>query len=185
MGCLCPGLFNKKENKEIHEKLNTDEEAPVPISVPKIEDLEENHMTIGFSKYNDLPQKKKFAEYLVKNDYRIFSNHLDEMMNLDDEAFFELFEGNTSYNYKTSNKSFKQLVQKFEDNKELTLEYYDKEKYYNCVLALWKANILQKLKAANDQNTQNEILKKNKIDTSKWDNEFRDYFEIIINTKPI
>ena len=54
MGCLCPRLFNKNKNEEIHEKLNVDEEAPVPpISVPKIEDLEANHMTIGYTKYND------------------------------------------------------------------------------------------------------------------------------------
>ena len=186
MGCLCPRLFNKNKNEEIHEKLNVDEEAPVPpISVPKIEDLEANHMTIGFSKYNDLPQKKKFAEFLVKNDLRIFSQNLDKMMNLDDEAFFELFEGNTKYKYNISKKSFIQLVQKFEDNKELTLEYYDKEEYYNIVLQLWRANILQKLKEENDENKRNELLRKSKIDTSKWDDKFREYFESIMNTKPI
>ena len=66
MGCICPRLFNKDKNKEIHEKLNNDEEAPVPISVPKIEDLEANHMTIGFSKYYDLPQKKKICRISSK-----------------------------------------------------------------------------------------------------------------------
>ena len=186
MGCLCPRLFNKNKNEEIHEKLNVDEEAPVPpISVPKIEDLEANHMTIGFSKYNDLPQKKKFAEFLVKNDHRVFRENLDLMMNLEDEAFYELFEGNTKYNYNISKDSFKQLVQKFDDNKELTIEYYDKEEYYNIVLQLWRANILQKLKEENDKNKQNELLRESGVDTSKWDDKFREYFESIMNTKPI
>ena len=186
MGCLCPRLFNKSNNKEINEKLNVDEEAPVPIPVPKIEDLEANLMTIGLSKYKDLPQKKKLAEFLVKNDYKIFRDCLDDMMTLEDEEFYQLFEGNTKYHYNTKKeRSFKQLVQKFEDNRELTFEYYEKEEYYDCVLVLWKTNILYSLKNAKDEKEQNEILKKKKIDPSKWDNIFRDYFEIIINTRPI
>ena len=105
MGCLCPRIFAEKNKKEIKEKLNDDdEEAPVPISVPTVEDLEANNKTIGCSKYKDLPMKRKLAEYLLKNDLNIFKRHLEEVMNLEDEEFFQLFEGNTEYNYNTQNK---------------------------------------------------------------------------------
>ena len=52
-------------------------------------------------------------------------------------------------------------------------------------MLIWKKNILQKLKEANNENEQNQILRSYNIDTSKWDGEFKEYFQIIINTKPI
>ena len=187
MGCLCPRIFAEKNKREIKEKLNDDdEEAPVPISVPTVEDLEANIKTIGCSKYKDLPMKRKLAEYLLKNDLNIFKRHLEEVMNLEDEEFFQLFEGNTEYNYNTQNiKGFRQLAQKFEDNKDLTLEYYDKEEYYEYVLEIWKPNILQNLKSAKDEKEQNNILRQKKINRSKWDVEFRKNFQTIISIKPI
>ena len=57
MRCLCPKNLEKID-ASLNEKLNDDEGAPVP----NIEDLEANHITIGFSKYQDIEQKRKFAE---------------------------------------------------------------------------------------------------------------------------
>ena len=184
MGCMCLRFLNNDEHAK-KDKFNEDEEeAPVPV--PTIGDTERNHMTIGFSKYKDLSQKRKLAEFLLRNDYKHFNRHLDEMMNLEDEDFFQLFEGNTEYNYNTSNKiGFKELAQKFEDNKDLIMEWYEKEEYYECVLQIWKPNILQKLKSADNEKEQHNILRQNKINISKWDNQFREYFKIIINIRPI
>ena len=186
MGCLCPKKLKKYANDEIKEKLNEDEEeAPAPgsITLTNVEDLEKNNITVGFSKYNDLPKKRKLADYLIENDYNIFKRHLNEMRELGDEEFYELFEGNTKYNY--SKENIKVLAQKFEDNKELTLQWYNEEKYYEFVLEIWKPNILQSLKKLGSEEEQNNLLKKKKIDPSKWDDNFRNYFEVIISTRPI
>ena len=80
MGCLCPKNLKSKYNS-LNEKLNDEDEAPVPT----IEDLEANHMTIGFSKYHDVAQKRKLAEYLLSNDINLFKRYLEEVKKLDDE----------------------------------------------------------------------------------------------------
>ena len=179
MGCLCPKNANSK-NPNLNDKLN---EEPTPTDQ---EDLEANHITIGLSKYQDIEQKRKFAIFLVSSDINIFKRHLEEVRQLSDEEFNELFEGNTDFNFNVNNKKqFKQLVQKFEDNNDLIQDFYNKEEYYSCVLQIWRKNILQKLKGANNKNEQEQILIDNNIDTSKWDEEFRNDFQSIINTKPI
>ena len=179
MGCLCPKSIKPKNINDLSEQLN---ESPAPNEK---EDLEANHITIGLSKYQDISQKRKMAEYLLSNDYGIFKRHTHEVKNLNDEDFNELFEGNTEYNYNVSNKKdFNQIAQKFDDNKELVMEYYDKEKYYEWVLQIWRPNILYQLKMENDDEKQAR-LKKHKIDISKWDDTFREYFTTIIDKSPI
>lgn len=179
MGCLCPKNANSK-NPNLNDKLN---EEPDPTDQ---EDLEANHITIGLSKYQDIEKKRKFAEFLISSDYNIYKKHLEEVSQLNDEEFIEFFEGNTDFNFNVKDKKhFRQLVQKFEDHNDLIEEYYNNEKYHNCVLQIWKKNIFQKLKAADDQDEQKKILRENKIDTSKWDKEFSGNFQNIINVKPI
>ena len=183
MGCLCPKI-HVKPSKDLKEKLNENDDEGAPT--PNIEDLEANHMTIGFSKYQDIAQKRKLAEYLLSNDINIYKRLLEEMKNLNDDEFYELFEGNTEYDYSVSKKAeFKQLAQKFENNKELLLEYYDKEEYYNFVLQIWKSNVLQKLKTAEDDNERNSLLAGCGIDITKWDDKFKKDLQIIMNIKPI
>ncbi len=65
------------------------------------------------------------------------------------------------------------------------MKWYNKEDYYNFILQIWKPNILLKLKEAENKNEKDEILKQYKIDSSKWDEEFREYFNTIININPI
>ena len=65
------------------------------------------------------------------------------------------------------------------------MEWHNREDYYKFILKIWKPNILQKLKNADSLNEKNEILKQNKINTSSWDNEFSEYFNIIINQSSI
>ena len=181
MGCLCPKNLKNKYNS-LNEKLNDEDEAPVPT----IEDLEANHMTIGFSKYHDVAQKRKLAEYLLSNDINRFKRYLEEVKKLDDEELYELFEGNTEYNYNTSSKKeFRQLAQKFDDNHDLIIEFYNFEEYYEWISEIWRPNILQKLKDAADEKEQKAILVRYKIDTSKWDDKFRDTLQIIMDTKPL
>ena len=117
----------------------------------------------------------------------MFKRHLSDVQKLNDEEFNELFEGNTDYKtFSVPNiKDFYQLVSKFDDNKDLIIQWYKEEKYYEFILQIWKPNILQKLKDKNTQNEKNEILKQYKIDTSKWDKDFQEHFNIIINHAPI
>ena len=79
MGCLCPKIYNKP-TKGLDEKLNENNGEDLPA--PSIEDLEANTVTIGFSKYQDIPQKRKLAEYLLSHDINLFKRHLEEMKNL-------------------------------------------------------------------------------------------------------
>ena len=182
MGCLL-----SKNNQEItdkgkilNKKLSDEEEAPLP----NFDELK--NLTVGSDKYSDISQKKELAKFLLNNDIKIFKRHLDEVMNLKNEDFYELFEGNTEFNYDTQNKrEFKQLAQKFDDNRDLLIEYYDKKEYYEAVLSIWKPNILYKLKTAENEKEQNNILTKYKINTSLWDDNFEEYLRNILNNKPV
>ena len=187
MGCLLSK--NNKEittrGKELNKELNDEEDAPGPISkIPTLDEI--NNKNDDFDKYSDITQKKKLAEFLLNNDIKIFKRHVNEVKNMKNEEFYELFEGNTEYNYSTQNKrEFKQLAQKFDDNRDLTSEYYDREEYYEYILKIWKSNILYKLKAAENEKEQNIILQKNNINISLWDDEFKEHFYNRINEKPI
>ena len=64
------------------------------------------------------------------------------------------------------------------------MQWYNREEYYKFVAEIWKKNILAKLQAAESQNEKDEILKSYEIDISKWDEEFREYFNKIINISP-
>ena len=98
-------------------------------------------------KFIDLPEKRKFAEFLLSSDLNIFKKHLPEVRRLNDEEFNALFEGNVDYKFNVQNETaFRQLVQKFEDNNDLIMEVYSNKKYHDLVSPIWRANILQKLK---------------------------------------
>ena len=141
---------NKTQTKNINEN-------PAPTQT------EDNKIKTNDTqpKYVDLPKKRKFAEFLLSNDLNIFKRNLQEVRQLNDEQFNQLFEGNVEYNYNTSNeKSFKQLAQKFEDNNDLIMEVYSNEKYYKWASQIWRPNILQKLKETEDEGEKDAILKK-------------------------
>lgn len=166
---------NKTQTKNINEN-------PAPTQT------EDNKIKTNDTqpKYVDLPKKRKFAEFLLSNDLNIFKRNLQEVRQLNDEQFNQLFEGNVEYNYNTSNeKSFKQLAQKFEDNNDLIMEVYSNEKYYKWASQIWRPNILQKLKETEDEGEKDAILKKHKIDISNWDEDFMNIFTIIVNIAPI
>lgn len=133
----------------------------------------------------DLPKKRKLAEYLLSNDLNIFKKHLQEVRNLNDEKFSELFDGNTEYFYNVADeKGFRQLAQKFEDNNDLIYEAYDKENCFKYALQIWRPNILQGLKEAEGEEKKMEILKKYKIDVTVWDPAFREAFNIMMSAAP-
>ena len=179
MGCLCPKIYREKPNDALSAKLN---EEPAPIGKEKID---AEIITVGQPKFQDLDKKRKLAEYLLNSDLNIFKRHLPEVQKLNDEDFNELFEGNTEYKFNTINeREFKQLAQKFQDNKELLLEFYSNENYYSYILKIWRPNILQSLKSA-DPKKKDEIFKRYKIDVFEWDGEFTERFNIIIDTPPV
>lgn len=179
MGCLCPKIYREKPNDDLSAKLNED---PAPIGKEKID---AEIITVGQPKFQDIEQKRKLAEYLLNSDLNIFKRHLPEVQKLNDEDFNELFEGNTEYKFNTINeRDFKQLAQKFQDNKELLLEFYSNEKYYSYILKIWRPNILQSLKSA-DPKKKEEIFKRYKIDISEWDGGFIERFNMIIDTPPV
>jgi len=180
MGCLCPKIFRERPSNDLNLKLN---EEPAPTEKGNID---ANIITVGEPKYQNIEQKRKMAEFLLNSDLNIFKRHLPEVQKLNDEDFNELFEGNTEYKFNVSNeREFRQLAQKFEDNKEILIQFYENEKYYSYILQIWRPNILQSLKAAESKEKKDEILKRYKIDISKWDDNFKDNFTIIIYTPPI
>ena len=180
MGCLCPKIDRTRPSDSLNEKLNVE---PAPTEKGNID---VNILTVGESKYQDIGQKRKMAEFLLGSDLNIFKRHLPEVKKLNDEEFNELFEGNTEYKFNVSNeREFRQLAQKFQDNKEILIQFYGNEEYYSCILQIWRPNILQSLKSAESQQKKDEILRRHKIDISQWDDNFRDDFTIIIDTPPI
>lgn len=175
MGNLKLSKNGKKGENITEEKINEDP-APVKTAQPET--------TTGGN--NDLPLKRKLAEYLLASDLNVFKKHLGEVRTLNDEKFNELFEGNTECIYGVQDeKGFRQLAQKFDDNKDLIYECYEKEEYFKYASQIWRPNILQALKEANSETKKNEILKKYKIDISLWDPAMQEQFNIIINTAPI
>ncbi len=154
----------------------------------KEEEKEEQKITKTDTKFIDLPQKKKLTFYLLQNDYIIYKKHLLDVQKLSDEEFNELFEGNTDYkNFNVPNQTeFIQLVQKFDDNKDLIIQWYNEEKYYEIILQFWKqTTLLQQLKEKKTKEEKYDLLKQKKIDSSKWDENFSVYFDIIINKPSI
>jgi hypothetical protein len=177
MGCLCPKLKLNKFNKYLNEKLN---EEPAPIE----KEDQDIHITVGNPKYPDISQKRKLAEFLISNDFNIFKKHLEQVKQLSDEDFYELFKGNTNHNFNVPNKrEFKQLAQKFDDNYELISNYYNNEEYYDNIKKIWRLNILQKLKEEEDFSKKEEIMKKIDLNQNEWDKEFKEYFYSIIMQK--
>ena len=177
MGCLCPKLKLNKFNKYLNEKLN---EEPAPIEKEDQDIL----ITVGNPKYPDISQKRKLAEFLISNDFNIFKKHLEQVKQLSDEDFYELFKGNTNHNFNVPNKrEFKQLAQKFDDNYELISNYYNNEEYYDNIKKIWRLNILQKLKEEEDFSKKEEIMKKINLNQNEWDKEFKEYFYSIIMQK--
>jgi hypothetical protein len=174
---LCPKLKLNKFNKYLNEKLN---EEPAPIEKEDQDIL----ITVGNPKYPDISQKRKLAEFLISNDFNIFKKHLEQVKQLSDEDFYELFEGNTNHNFNVPNKrEFKQLAQKFDDNYELISNYYNNEEYYDNIKKIWRLNILQKLKEEEDFSKKEEIMKKINLNQNEWDKEFKEYFYSIIMQK--
>ncbi len=180
-------IKRKTKNKKIKKKKNEESESEDSKSENLEEKDKEKKIDKPQSKYIDLPEKRKLAFYLISNDYNVFKRHLSEVQQLNDEEFNELFEGNTDYKaFSVQNlKDFLQLVSKFDDNKELLIEWYKEEKYYEFILQIWKPNILQKLKELNNENERIELLNQSHIDTSNWDKDFREYFISRINQSPI
>jgi hypothetical protein len=177
MGCLCPKLKLNKFNKYLNEKLN---EEPAPIEKEDQDIL----ITVGNPKYPDISQKRKLAEFLISNDFNIFKKHLEQVKQLSDEDFYELFKGNTNHNFNVPNKrKFKELAQKFDDNYELISNYYNNEEYYDNIKKIWRLNILQKLKEEEDFSKKEEIMKKINLNQNEWDKEFKEYFYSIIMQK--
>ena len=177
MGCLCPKLKLNKFNKYLNEKLN---EEPAPIEKEDQDIL----ITVGNPKYPDISQKRKLAEFLISNDFNIFKKHLEQVKQLSDEDFYELFKGNTNHNFNVPNKrEFKELAQKFDDNYELISNYYNNEEYYDNIKKIWRLNILQKLKEEEDFSKKEEIMKKINLNQNEWDKEFKEYFYSIIMQK--
>lgn len=178
MGCLCPKSKLKKFIKELNEKLN---EEPAPIE----KEDKDIYITVGNPKYPDISQKRKLAEFLISNDFNIFKKLLIQVKQLNDEDFYQLFEGNTKHKFNVPNeKEFKQLVQKFDDNYELISNFYNNEKYYENMKKIWRLNILQKLIEEEDSSKKNDMIKKMNLNENEWDEEFKEYFYSIIMPKP-
>lgn len=176
MGCLCP-TKKRATTEGLNEKLNEESETI------KTEDPE-SQITIGLAEKNNLPQKRKLAEFLLNSDINRFKRHLAEVCKLSDEDFNELFEGNTKHKFNVQNeKEFKELVQKFYENKDLLSEFYNNEEYYGFILQIWRPNILYKLKDAKTFGEKEAILKQFGVKTYTWDDKFRDTFYIIMSEK--
>lgn len=159
MGCL---FCKKRRNEDLLSRITEDDA------------IEKQH--------EDIEKQRELAIYLVENDYSIFSQHLNEVKNLNDEQFINLFKGNTDYKgFNSSDLSgFLNLVQKFQDNRELLINWYREKKYYKIILDLWKSKAIPILKGKSESE-QEIILKNNRIDTSNWDDEFYRHFKSIIN----
>ena len=174
MGCLCPAK-KRATTDGLNEKLNEESETI------KTEDPE-SQITIGLADKNDLPQKRKLAEFLLNSDINKFKKHLAEVRKLSDEDFNELFEGNTKHKFNVQNeKEFKELVQKFKENKELLSEFYNNEEYYGFISQIWRPNILYKLKDAKTFEEKEAILKQFGIKTETWDDKFKNTFNIFMS----
>ena len=170
----------KEEDIKVEDKKEEDKKEEEKEDQKK----EDQKITEIESKYIDLPQKRKLSYYLLQNDFKIFNKYLPNIQKFSDEQFNQLFEGNTHYqNFNVPNqKDFIQLVGKFDDTKDLTSQWYNEENYYQFILPFWKKPLLlEELRDLKTKDEKYDLLKQKKIDFSKWDNNFLEYFEIIIN----
>ena len=181
MGCLCDLLCPSKKRPVIDMApgpINNDLELRTPLKT------EENE-----SGNADLEAKKDLALYLVKNDINIFNRCLKtvEEIGKNPEAFNQMFEGNTEYNYNIDDHFFKQLVAKFYMYKEFLFEFYNQKKYYPNVLEVWKGNNINSVKQnSGNRDEQLKLLESVGINpnSKNWDDNFRRFFFSVISNNP-
>lgn len=168
MGCLCP-----KKKSYINEKLLGEDPAPIGTS----EDIEAN-----VTKYEDLNQKRKFVEYLLNKELKVFKQFISQIKNFNDEQFNALFEGNINYkNFNISNANFTTLVKKFETHNNLLNEFYENEEYYEYVFQIWYKNLV--LQSLNNKTEEEriKIFNENNINYINWPEKVKEKITLIIN----
>ena len=140
-----------------------------------IDDINEK----GLSEYEK--KKKVVMMCLDVDESWNFRNLKSTIDDLSEKDFLNLFEGNTEYNYKISNKNFQELVIKFENFQAILPIWYEDEDSHEYLKKLWeKYPSIEHLREKSlEELEQEESLKE--IDFIKWNIKYKKQFRKLIN----
>lgn len=120
---------------------------------------------------------REAANYLLKNDIKIYRQFIPLIDELDSESFENLFNGNNNFKYKIKmHHHFKMLIAKFDNFKCLIQEWYEEENNYKYLKELWLKNIsLESLINMKDIEIESNLENKD-IYISQWPPEIKELF---------
>ena len=120
---------------------------------------------------------REAANYLLKNDIKIYRQFIPLINDLDSESFENLFNGSIDFQYKIKmHHHFKMLIAKFDNFKCLLQEWYEEENNYKYLKELWLKNIsLESLINKKDIEIEKSLEKKD-IYISQWPPDIRIIF---------
>jgi len=142
----------------------------------------------------DEAKARELVYFLLNNDIITYKKLISEIKSLNSEAFQNLFQGipfkkdandEDGYDYNVKNKkTFKTLLNKFDNFKIILEAWYNDKKYYQYLKELWSKYIcIENLVCNDDKETEEKIekiLKQNKIDYATWPEDIKDDFKILV-----
>lgn len=120
---------------------------------------------------------REVTNYLLKNDIKIYRQFIPLINDLNAEQFEKLFNGIEDYDYKIKmNYHFQLLIAKFNNYKNLLIEWYEDNENYIYLKELWLKNIsLESLIDKKDFEIE-QCLENKDIYINKWPKDKKDIF---------
>ena len=132
---------------------------------------------------------RNLVDYLLEDDIPVFKKLRHEIRAMDSHSFINLFQGirfknpqnGNGFEYKVKNKkSFKELLEKFDNFYDIIESWYLDESYYNYIKDLWLNYISIKDLVEMNENAREELLKSYDIDYKNWPENVKKEFIWII-----
>lgn len=120
---------------------------------------------------------REVTNYLLKNDIKIYRQFMPLINGFNSEQFEKLFNGIDNYDYKiTMHYHFQLLIAKFNNYKNLLLEWYEDNENYVYLKQLWLKNIsFESLINMKDIEIE-QCLENKDIYINKWPKDKKDIF---------
>ena len=123
---------------------------------------------------------------LLEEDINFYKILIPEIKSLDSEDFEKLFNGDTSYDYKSCKKNkLKRLALKFYEFQIIIEQWYRDKSKHKYIKDLWINNPNLNLLIGKEKEAIYNILNKNLNDFSSWDNEIKESLFNLINQTTI
>lgn len=120
---------------------------------------------------------REVTNYLLKNDIKIYRQFMPLINGFNSEQFEKLFNGIDDYDYKIKmHYHFQLLIAKFNNYKNLLLEWYEDNENYKYLKELWLKNISFESLINMKDNEIEQCLENKDIYINKWPKDKKEIF---------